>query len=268
MTTFRKKLLFLPFSLCLILFNSCTSDTDPKKDQRPESKTCTRDEFCGEREICFKGNCVETKSKACSDDSHCRVNEICDKNLKVCRSEKLGLGCEELKDCPFGAICLDRICRATKELNYCNYKDKCDQNSYCDSKLNICRPYIQCGDSTGCPDGFYCEIESKFCKLVKKDLDCDPKSEKSTCSHSQFCHEGKCVECFKDQHCPTELICKKSVMKCLGKDSCGSDTECKKNYYCEPRLYQCVPKNRPCLLELDCPVGYSCDQTKDPWSSK
>jgi len=193
-------------------------------------------------------------------------------------------GLEAGSPCTLNAECrAGLICDPARRRCVCTGDDACPARTFCHPHTGLCvgdRP--GCGRDEDCPEGQYCELESRtcrhgsgFCQPCTRDGECAERGAR--CLEGGFCGracrvDGDCGErarCLDGQCRPMlrcwELATGKRTGHCV--DTCREDADCGDGHegceysLCLPRidcddLAPCVPDSlRPCQTDADCIHG-------------
>ncbi len=119
----------------------------------------------------------------------------------------------------------------------------------CDFAIHRC---VECGISTDCPVGEYCENQTRRCVPRCQDPDECPLSR-------PFCDKVnvRCYECLTDTDCLPLLLprCDTAGFICV---QCMTDADCGSGHRCDTPDGVCVD----CLSSDDCPYPEACDPAK------
>ncbi len=284
---------FFPLLVLAALAVACSSDPGPQTPDAGDGQTPRKcvggvileDGTCVAKcdpSKCLPGNtCVDNKcTLECTAHSQCtQYTQSClpakeddtGRDLHVCTN----VPAVEYGDaCPFGTGCAD-VCQST---------GPGDSRSYCT---------MTCESDASCPAGFECgtvRVGRPICGTNKGNSSlCGTSSEPcitreqiaepgSRFVEGQFCLEERrclkretCASCETDVDCSwgMNLKCARLIdgKKCL--PTCGKQSDCEADKYCDEVSFVCRPKTdactgnqfcSPCRYDSDCPTDFACLQ--------
>ena len=207
--------------------------------------SCSKDLDCPDYEKCDSGRCV-----MCKTNSDCRYGYTCSAGSCVPKDAKPN--CKTAGDCKNGETCVFGECAA-----FCDSSTPCKGDKACQGLTGV-------GLCLSTHSELYSELDIAEC-LTNDDLpydkSCYQMDSQRACEvwdvfydqmfdrrcDKEFCVNGACVECLKDDDCSDGLRCIDNSCGCL------SNSDCKSGLYCS-RTHWCVP----CRNASECTAPLKC----------
>jgi len=238
---------------------ACLDGGDCAAGEICEENACVPRPGCHEDVDCEgdpAGNRCDTDTGACVEcvaDTHCGFAEVCEEN--ACAAK----GCEDLEDCPAGAICTEGAC---EPLGACEEDPDCAADPRV-PRCSAASTCVECASDADCGGG-RCVNDACVAPAV-----CTSDAE---CKGSFVCTGGGCAACRTDEQCPRgacrggacvdRSACVKDADCAVGGcvagtcAECGTDLDCRPGLWCEGGA--CV-EGASCGSNEDCGAGELCD---------
>lgn len=202
--------------------------------------------------------CVDSVCSPCASDGHCLREERCDPASNRCVF-RAGWGneCTEHEHCPLGRFCSQGLCLATEHVTPCSNAGHCPEGMRCNRSVGnppVCEEDLGCAGNEHCAEGEICNPGTLRCELA-----CTPENQEEICGTLEFCVDGRCVACVKDEDCAPGLVCDVDAGLCVGEGTCFSDRDCPAGLVCNPRIFMCTEPPPPCTSDIECRPDERCD---------
>lgn len=195
----------------------CSSDLDCLSDRLCTFGTCN--DRCEMDADCPDARRCNVDTGSCLEPARCQLDADCDPN-RICEDGTCVNGCT-LTPCPNNLLCSDNRCRENEP---CNGPQDCRPENACQPN-GECQP--RCTENADCADADTCDVGTGICV-------------------------GESVDCFFDDQCEGEAVCRNG--QCLTAD-CQSNDDC--DAICSDNL--CIDElPATCGPDILCPVGEAC----------
>jgi len=184
---------------CCRIYNGCVSDAEcgPTStclcDGLCYELVCAFDEDCPVGTSCSNGYCAA--SVTCSGSDQCPCGESCLEG--TCQA-----GCSADADCCGEGTCIEGQCGQTSKPITCTNSTTCPSGSYCNMETQLCEAL--CQTDKDCPGGSACKENGLCYAICSASIACEGPN--TFCDTSDgFCKQGQA--CEKDEDCPEGQFC-------------------------------------------------------------
>ena len=215
-----------------------------RADCAVEGQVCTAGSFCADCET----------SGQCRQKEECRIDA--EANTRRCALRAgWGADCEQNAQCSAGQWCVQGLCRDSSEVQQCpsGVSTECPANMRCNAVNFVCEEDLGCSENADCSPGEVCNTGSHAC--VPR---CTEETQSTVCLGGERCVNERCVQCTEDAECGIGLFCD-AAGKCVSKERCYLDRDCKVPLICHRPTGQCVDKPPPCVSDENCAPDQKCN---------
>ena len=211
---------------------------------------CSSNQGCPARENCINGICMKVsncpcsfgevcaggfcKQQECFQDGDCLLNSICQYGRCIYASP-----CNVNYNCASNEVCINNQCKSTS----------CDCEEYEECFENICFIPSVCRFERHCPNGMFCDVGTKTCRIRKCMANQDCGSKNLQCMNEEKCvPKTGCKYGCSDQFMYCNKISNRCEPKCFFNTLFKCGTSCSK-FPC-PSNFACIGKQ--CKQQFDC----------------
>jgi hypothetical protein len=240
-----------------ILASGCGAKNAGARDSGPPDSgfVCDSGAQCPAGEICkVPDGGKENACLNCSTNGDCEPQQLCgDAGLCAFRTG-WGDQCTLNNQCSTSQLCVQGLCVASNPNDLCQ-RGSCPTGEVCNVQNQVCEQNLGCTVNASCS-------ATEICNPVTLDCEprCDPSNPGLVCQPTQFCVQGRCVDCTQDSNCgDAGLTCDVLAGRCSAPGLCFSDATCPAGQVCNLATQTCGPVPPLCTSDDGCPPLEVCD---------